>query len=582
MTDRIQLILKPRLLARLLLVASLAVISSAGLAHSDATAFVDSKDNVLLTTLREELQRASAALAKASPAAYFISYAVHDQETTTLIASLGSLMTSANSHRRLVDVTVRVGDPSFDNTHGMALPALQSGMLSLGEDRDAISRQLWQLTDEAYKRAASAYTTLKAGSAVRAEEEDKSPDFSQEQPHVSTNLSQAPPLPELKTWQERVRRYSAAFLKYTDIQHSSVFFQVARTRFSFVSSEGTMIARPSWLARIVLQAETLADDGMGLSRGLVLQSATPERLPAETEIAGRVEKIAADLKALRAAPVAEPFDGPALLSGESAAVFFHEVLGHRLEGHRQRDDREGQTFTKKVNQQILPEFLAVVSDPTLKEVGGVALMGSYDFDQEGVPAQNVELVGNGILKNFLMSRRPVRGFAQSNGHGRSQPGLMPTARQSNLVVRSAKVTADSELRQKLIEEVRKQGKPYGLFFEDVTGGFTLTQRFLPQAFQLLPVLVWRVYPDGRPDELIRGVDIVGTPLTALRSIALTGETLRVFNGMCGAESGQVPVAAVAPAMLVSEIEIQKRGHSRELPPILPPPRVKMGLPGVQP
>ena len=281
--------------------------------------------------------------------------------------------------------------------------------------------------------------------------------------------------------------------------------------------------------------------------------------------------MAADLKALRDAPVAEPFDGPALLSGRASAVFFHEVLGHRLEGHRQRGEQEGQTFTKKVGQSVLPDFLSVADDPTLRKLNGLDLGGWYEYDDEGMPATKVDVIDKGILKSFLMSRMPIKNFSNSNGHGRSQAGLMATGRQGNLIISSTRTVKDSELRQKLIEEVKKQGKPYGLYFEDIQGGFTLTQRTMPQAFQVLPVLVWRVYPDGRPDELVRGIDIVGTPLAAMNRILLTGDKTDIFNGICGAESGQVPVAAAAPAMLFSEIEVQKRAHSLNRPPILPAP-----------
>jgi predicted Zn-dependent protease len=294
-------------------------------------------------------------------------------------------------------------------------------------------------------------------------------------------------------------------------------------------------------------------------------------LPGETEITAKIEKMATDLKALRAAPVAEPYDGPALLSGRAAAVFFHEVLGHRLEGHRQRDEEEGQTFTKKVGQEVLPKFLSVMDDPTLRELEGVKLSGTYEFDSEGTPAQRVEVIENGILKNFLMSRMPIKNFDNSNGHGRNQPGLMPTGRQGNLVVSSTQAVPESEMRANLIEQVKKDGKPYGLYFDDIQGGFTLTTRSLPQAFQVLPVIVYKVYPDGRPDELVRGVDIVGTPLAALTRIITTGDKQHVFNGICGAESGSVPVSAVAPAMLFSEMEVQKRAHGHDRPPILPAP-----------
>jgi predicted Zn-dependent protease len=310
---------------------------------------------------------------------------------------------------------------------------------------------------------------------------------------------------------------------------------------------------------------------MELMRVETLQADSMDKLPAAAEIDAKVEQMAKDLKALREAPVAEPYDGPALLSGRASGVFFHEVLGHRLEGQRQRGDEEGQTFTKKLNQFVLPEFLSVTDDPTLRTLDGTRLAGWYEYDDEGIPAAKVAVIENGVLRNFLMSRMPVAGFDHSNGHGRSQAGYMPVGRQGNLIVSSTKMVKDSELRRKLLDEVKKLAKPYGLYFEDIQGGFTLTQRSAPQAFQVLPVMVWRVYADGRPDQLVRGVDIVGTPLTAMSRILLTGDTSSVFNGVCGAESGGVAVSAVSPAILFSEIEVQKRAHSNERLPILPPP-----------
>jgi hypothetical protein len=170
-----------------------------------------------------------------------------------------------------------------------------------------------------------------------------------------------------------------------------------------------------------------------------------------------------------------------------------------------------------------------------------------------------------------MSRTPINGFSNSNGHGRGAPGNMPVGRQGNLIVTSTHSVDNDELRRKLLEEVKKQGKPYGLYFADVQGGFTLTQGFAPQAFEVLPIMVYRVYADGRPDELVRGIDLVGTPLMALEHIIVTGDKQVVFNGECGAESGSIPVSAAAPAMLVSGIEVQRRGHGLERTPILPAP-----------
>jgi TldD protein len=188
-----------------------------------------------------------------------------------------------------------------------------------------------------------------------------------------------------------------------------------------------------------------------------------------------------------------------------------------------------------------------------------------------VPAERVTLVDHGTLKTFLMSRSPLIGILESNGHGRRQVGLPPVSRQGNLIVESSNAVTNAALRQKLIEEIKRQSKPFGLLIDDIAGGFTFTGRGTPQAFQINPLVVYRVYADGRPDELVRGADIVGTPRASLAKIIATGDTPEVFNGYCGAESGSIPVAAVAPAILISEMEIQKKEQSTDSPPILPPP-----------
>src|SRR5271156_2351137 len=207
----------------------------------------------------------------------------------------------------------------------------------------------------------------------------------------------------------------------------------------------------------------------------------------------------------------------------------------------------------------------------MKKLGNQDLLGYYQFDDEGVPAQRVTLVNHGVLEAFEMSRSPLNGFPNSNGHGRRQLGATPVSRQGNLIVESSKTVTNAQLREKLIELIKQQGKPYGLLIDDIAGGFTFTGRGQPQAFQVLPLVVYKVFPDGRPDQLVRGVDIVGTPLAALTKIVATGDTPEVFNGYCGAESGSVPVAAASPAILTSELEVQKKESSTDRPPILPAP-----------
>jgi TldD protein len=526
----------------------------------------------LLDAMQRELHRAGEQLGKLDPAPYYTSYSVSDTKTTFIVASLGSLLNSTQLHRRMGSVMMRVGSPALDNTHGDGgSSAIESAPLPLQDDQDAIARVLWQLTYQEYRKASKSFLNIKTASRVRSKEEDDSPDFSQEKPHTHFDPKVDVGLVDSATWEERLRRYSGYFRDFPEIFSSGIFLLSQETQLHFAAGDGSSVVSPNTVVRMVIEGETVADDGMELLRVETFQASNSDQLPGESEIHAKILAIASDLKALKAAPVAEPFDGPALLSGRAAAVFFHEVLGHRLEGRRQRSEEEGQTFTKMVNQQVLPLFLSVTDDPTQRKLNGLELGGWYEFDDEGMPANRVDVIQKGILKSFLMSRMPVKGFANSNGHGRAQAGSMPIGRQGNLIVTSSQTVKDADLRQKLIEEVQKQGKPYGLYFEDIEGGFTLTTRSAPQAFQVLPVMVWRVYADGRADELVRGVDIVGTPLAALNRIEVTGEKVEVFNGICGAESGSIPVAAAAPAMLFSEVEVQKRAHGHARPPLLPSP-----------
>jgi predicted Zn-dependent protease len=540
-------------------------------------------DTILVNALDAELKRAMSSLgadgaaAAQQPKPYFLSYAVDDAASVNIVAEYGAIASSNQSRVRSVDVQVRLGSPAEDNTHGdHRNSALTTLPLPLTDDRDAIAHSLWYATNRGYARALDGYLKVKTEQQVRAKEEDTSADFSVEKPQVDL----LPPAPALvvdrAAWEQRLREISSLFTQFPDIFIDEVEFQASNETDYFVSSEGTRVDTPSQMARLVVEARTRAADGMDLYRVETFEAESADRLPDQKTVAEKTIAMAKNLEALRVAPVTEPFNGPAILSGRAAAVFFHEVLGHRLEGQRQRGDQEGETFTKLLGKPILPAFLSVADDPTLASFQGTSLSGHYDFDDEGQAARRVELIKNGVLQTFLMSREPIASFSQSNGHGRSESGHMPTGRQGNLIVTSSKMVPESELRQMLIGEAKKQGKAYGLYFEDISSGFAVTTRSSPQAFQVVPLVVYRVYVDGRPDELVRGVSIVGTPQAALNSILATGDKQEIFNGICGAESGSIPVSAVAPAMLVSAIETQRQPQGTARPPILPPPGAATG------
>ena len=512
--------------------------------------------------------------AAGQPKPYFLSYSVADAETLNITAQFGAIDQSSTNHTRTADVQVRLGSPALDNTHGThRTSALTTLPLPLTDDRAAIERSLWYATNRGYGKALDALEKVKTEQQVRAKEEDNSADFSEEKPR-SEVLPPSPALSVDKTmWEARLREITAVFRAHPQILYDMAILQASHETDYFVSSEGAKVASPNQVARLIVLARTRAADGMDLFRAETFEADATGRLPGQKAVLAKTEAMAKNLDDLRVAPITEPYDGPAILSGRAAAVFFHEVLGHRLEGQRQRGDEEGQTFTKLLGKPILPSFLSVADDPTLAEYKGQPLSGHYLFDDEGEPAQRVQLVDDGVLKTFLMSRLPVASFANSNGHGRAETGKMPTGRQGNLIVTSTKAVSDAELREMLKAEAKKQGKPYGLYFEDISSGFAVTTRSSPQAFQVIPLVVYRVFVDGRPDELVRGVSIVGTPQAALSRIVASDDKPDVFNGECGAESGTVPVSAVAPAMLVSDIETQRQTQGTARPPILPPPPV---------
>lgn len=531
---------------------------------------------VLLDAMTTELHRAFAALSKpgddkqAPP--YFLSYSVGDAEMVSIRAQYGALVDSSSNRGRVADVQIRLGDPKLDNTHGAHRgSAVNSLQLPLGDDRKALSRTLWLATNTGYSNALDNYLRVKTESQVRAKEEDSSPDFSKEAPQVSVDKPAPPVKVDKAAWEKRVADLSKIFREYPDVYQNVVMLNVQNETDYYASSEGSQVVSPHVQARLVVLAVTRAEDGMDLFRAQTFEAETADGLPKQAELETAIRDLGKSLEALRKAPVTEPFDGPVILSGRASAVFFHEVLGHRLEGQRQRGEEEGQTFTKELNKAVLPSFLSVADDPTITKFGNTWLSGSYKYDDEGQKAQRVELIQDGVLKTFLMSRLPIASFSSSNGHGRGQTGRMPTGRQGNLIVSSTKSVPEEELREQLIEEAKKQGKPYGLYFEDISSGFAVTTRSSPQAFQVIPLVVYRVYVDGRPDELVRGVSIVGTPLAAMKRILATGDKSEVFNGECGAESGTVPVSAVAPAMLLSEMETQRQPQGTSRPPILPIP-----------
>lgn len=533
----------------------------------------------LMDMLRTELEYTMANLKNEDGMGpYYLSYTVYEEERGIASASLGAAIQKEVERERNLNIDLRVGDYKLDSTRQIRGQGGSRGTvggsgnirLSLDDKPEAIAQTLWHNTDNIFKEASKRYQNVLTNLKVKVEEEDPSDDFSKETPHV---FAETPATSDFNpdAWMERLKKISAIAREYPKIYASSVTIGTLTATRYMVTSEGTRLQTNEVRYRITLNAATKADDGMDLSQFDDFNASSPEKLPDDAAIEKAFRQVMDQVMALRAAPLAEPYIGPAILRNRASAVFFHEIFGHRIEGHRQKDVTEGQTFKKKIGQPILPPFISVYDDPSMANFRDIDLRGFYLFDDEGVATSKTTLVEDGVLKTFLMSRKPVEGFPNSTGHGRRSTGNAAVSRQANLVVDSKNQVSFERLREMLIEESKKQDRPYGLLFDDISGGFTTTNRRGPQSFKVLPIVVYRVYADGRPDELIRGADVVGTPLTSFEKIVATGDDPAVFNGSCGAESGWVPVSAISPSILVSTIEIEKRQRDQSRPPILEPP-----------
>ncbi|MGA7793817.1 MAG: metallopeptidase TldD-related protein [Candidatus Acidiferrales bacterium] len=529
----------------------------------------------LIATMSHELDREMPILSKATPPAYFVSYILTSSDRSEVMGSNGALLSSEDSHSRWLETQVRVGSYDLDNTHkvGNSNPGQGSFGMSVPVDDapDVLRRAMWEETDKQFRAASEGLIKISTSKEVQVQTDaEHAPDFAREKPQTFYG-PEVSVHPDRKPWEVKVRLYTRAFRESPQILNSIVTFSATGDNQYQVTSEGTRLQFGQVHYRLELFIQGKAPDGMDINRYYNFDWANPSDAPDDKTVLAEGQVLRKELEALVAAPLVEPYAGPALLTGRATAVFFHEVFGHRAEGFRQKDINEGQTFANKVGDPILPKFLSIYDDPTQRTLGKDILIGFYPFDDEGTPSERVTLVDHGVLKNFEMSRQPLKGFPVSNGHGRRQIGAQPVSRQGNLIVQSSLTVSNAELRKKLIEEIKHQGKPFGLLIDDIAGGFTFTGRGQPQAFQVQPLVVYKVYADGRPDELVRGVDIVGTPLVSLTKIVATGDTMETFNGYCGAESGSVPVSASAPAILITEMEVQKKETSTDKPPILPPP-----------
>ncbi len=529
------------------------------------------------TVLADELARAMAVFEQRDEPPYYVALAVEERSQTRIAATAGTIMDSATERANHLDVELRVGSPELDSTHPLrGMSSLREDArrsLSLGLDIDqdyALRHAVWKELDARWRDAVERIVVVRANQNVKVAEEIVAPDFELREPVVDRQpvVFEAVDVP---AWERSLQRVSDRLDASPRVHRSRAVLSLDNLRETFVDSEGSRLIHGGTWVRVGVSVSATADDGDELSIDRILSYRTVESLPDEDALLALADEARDLLVAQLDAPRGEPYSGPVLLDGRAAAVFFHEVLGHRVEGHRMKLDHEGKTFLEYVGRPILPSFIDIYDDPSLRVLAGEELNGFYAYDDEGVPAQRAEIVQDGVFQGFLMARSPLPDFPHTNGHGRRSTGKAPTSRMGNTIIEASQTVTRDELRAMLLREVRDQGLEYGLYIEEIAGGFTMTGRVLPNAFNVRAITSWKVYADGRPDELVRGVDLVGTPLVAFGNIVAAGDDQGVFNGTCGASSGWVPVSAVSPTLLLREVELQLKEKGEDRPPLLPKP-----------
>jgi hypothetical protein len=557
--------------------------------------------------MRDELARSRALRMEGlDDKPYYIEYALDDTVSLNVQASLGGIVDVRQRAFRVPQVQVRCGDYAFDNTNyagtGMYRGSRYELMqVPLDDSYAVLRRYFWLATDRAFKSAVDVIGRKRAA-LKNVSDSDRLPDFGKAEPaRVMLDISRKPVAAEL--WISRVRELSAIFLKYPEIRSSSVEFETVQDNYYLVNSEGTQVRAPDRMMSLGVRAAAQAPDGMDLHTAATFQSLDFERMPSDLELGRGVTEMAEKLTALTRAPAGEPYTGPVLFEGEAAAQIFAELLGKRLVVSRKPVSDPGRSsstlngeFEGRLGARVLPEFLDVVDDPTQTEWQGRPLFGHYPVDMEGVVPQPLVLVEKGVLKNFLLTRQPVRDSGGSNGRARF-PGSYGarSATFGNLFVRSSQAAPAAELRKKMMEMCRQRNKPYGIIVRKMdfpsSASVGEIRRLLTGMAQSgdvqravsVPILVYRVYPDGK-EELVRGLRFHDLGARALKDIVAASSETAQFDfldnqapfALMGAGGYVAECSVVAPSVLFDDLELQKSSSERQKLPVVPPP-VATGL-----
>jgi TldD protein len=514
--------------------------------------------DALLEALLTELDRSKAQLKiEQVQAPYYIEYRVNDVDDYDAEAAFGALRESQRVHLRILRVVVRVGDYKQDSYFGQGMG--ETNILPLDNDPIALRHQIWLTTDEAYKAAGQALAEKQAEMKRFSADPNPVDDFSKEtvvtalDPIVSLKIDEA-------AWNKTVSEMTNLYRQYPEIQSVSASARFSAVNEYFVDSEGTVTRNGKTTYNLQLNSSAQADDGMRLSRNPYWTVGRAEELPSRDKLFSDVKQALETVVALRKAPIVEEeYRGPVLFAPDASDDVIASLVGSNIVGRKPQPGRPNRTvgaFATSYKTRVLPSFLTIIDDPTLKDFQGHSLVGSYDVDNEGVKAKTVNIIENGMLNNYLVGRQPVRDFPASNGHGRAAPGSGPSPSLGVLLLKSAEAQPPEELKKKIIQMVTEQGKPYAYRVDTLGPGNS-------------PRLLYRVYADGH-DELVRGAVFSELDVRALRSnLIAVGNDPLVSN-----RTGGVPTTIICPSLLFDELEVKRADTSKDKLPEYPPPPLK--------
>ncbi len=561
----------------------------------------------VLAAMKAEMDRAKGLrLVALNDDVYFIQYALDDTENLSIRASLGALVSRTRNRMRVPRIDVRVGSYQFDNTNYVYSDFFaRRGMIGqppIDDDPFALRVYFWLATDRVFKGALAAIARKRAALKNVTQREDL-PDFSRAEPVVYFRPLRRDDVPE-QEWTERVRRLSAVFARYPAVLRSGVRFESIQATTYLINTEGTVARYPEVLHFLEVRAEGQAPDGMFVRDAEVVEALRIADLPPVSELEKAVGEVARRVERLVEAPVGEAYVGPVLFEGEAAAQLFAQLLGDNLgltrrpvpEPGRSPDYRTSE-LAGRLGSRVLPEWMDAVDDPTLTEWEGQPLLGHYGIDLEGVRPGPLQVVENGILKAFLLTRQPVRAFKRSNGRARL-PGRYgaSTPKFSNLIVKARETVPREELRRKLLELCEQRGKPYGILIRKLDFPSSASRDEIHRSSQRRreqgggsrlfssPIAVYRLYPDGR-EELVRGLDFQGVSARLLRDILAASDESYLFHflgsnapmSLIGAGGYIVPISVVAPSVLVEDVELVPVERDWPTLPVVPPPPLDTAL-----